>query len=641
MTPFEQLLAQESRMVLPVVLLAVLPGLGLAAVFARRVKLSWPETIVASFALTVAVTSVVATLCHLVGLPLDMVVVAYLGLIPVSLWFFAREILNGHLSRPALEWQALVLAVATGWAAMYERPWFRSDADTFYHLAASRSLLVTGRPLVTDPFHGTGTRVLDPTSGVWHTIQAVLSRALDTDIATLYVGITALSAGLIVLAFWVLARRVSGNAWAASLATIAMAAVAYHFDFRLMAYPKHLSQALLFLGIALLVRLLEEPVWPLVGLAAVVGVATTTMHLAAAQFFFLTGSVLLTALAAVRLYERVTRGEWRLGREFSALGVTGVLTAALSVPILLPKVGALSGSSVMGADSYLDLADHVWHVGGMALVKLGGMYTGGPLVFFPMLVLAALAVRPAFRDGDTRALAALALVAMIPLLLNDPLVTPLALRFSSYMTMRMAILMRFMPFVAIAWALGRSDGPRKWLVRGLAVVAIALAVAGAWGDLTETFTGVRVERPSPGLDVYGLEATRNVDMRRSWGPVRIKEMRALFGNEYPVVAAEDHTGYYLAGLLPVSIVSAEVAHSPAAIEKVDGPKRRADMDAFFAPMAGEAERREIAERYGVRYVAIWKERLHPEVEQGMLRQTTLFRLAKTSRSLDLLEVVPR
>jgi hypothetical protein len=637
---FLALVAREWLMTPLVIALAVLPGLGFAGVAARRIRLSWPETVAMSFAFTVAMTSAVATLAYLTHLHLNVVIGAYLAFIPVSLVFFVREWRNGHLKHPDLEPAGLLIGGAASLIAMLERPWFRSGADTFYHVAATRSLLVTGRPLVTDPFLGTDPPVLDPTSGVWHTIQAVFSRTLATDISTLYLGITALGAGMIMLCFWILVRRVGGSARAATIASAAMAVVAYHVDFRVMAYPKHVSEALVFLGIALLVRLLDEPVWPVVGVAAVVGMATATMHLAAAEFLFLAGGFLVLGLVFALVMERLVARERWWDRQLLMVLAALALVAVLSVPVLLPKVGALSGSSVMGAESYLDLRDHVMHVGNFDVVKFGGMFTGGPLVFFPMLVLLGFAAPAAFRDRDPHALAAFALVAMIPVVLNDPFFTPFALRFSSYMTARMAALMRFLPFVLVAWVLGRPLRGREQLMGRLAGVCIALAVVGAGPDLVATVSGWQPPMFQRGLDVFGLGATWAYDVRASWGPKELERMRTLFGNTYPVVAAEPHTGYYFCGLEPVAVVAPKLSHAPAFIEGKDGPKRRLDMERFFDRWASESERREIARRYGVRYAVVWRSRTGPEVEQGMLKQSSLFKMAVSSPTLDLLEVTP-
>lgn len=634
-----QIVLREWLMTPLVIVLAVVPGLGFAAVVARRIRLSWPETIVASFAFSVAMTSAVATACYLLNLRLDVVLAAYLAFIPVSVWFFVKEHRNGQLRRPPADKAGLILAGAAALVAMIERPWFRSGADTFYHLAATRSLLATQRALVTDPFQGTDIHVLDPTSGVWHTIQAIFSRSLFTDVATLYLGITALGAGLTVLAFWVLARRVGGSEKAATIATVAMAAVAYHFDFRVMAYPKHVSEALLFFGIAVLVRLLDEPAWPSVALAAVVGVATTTMHLAAAEFLFLAGGFMMLALAFGTGMERLVAKERWWGRQLGMVAAALGLTAAMSVPILLPKVGALSGSSVIGANSFLQLSDHVMHLGNIDIVKFGGMFTGGPLLFFAMLVLIAFMLPVAYRDRDPHALAAVALMAMIPLVLNDPLFTPWALRYSSYMTSRMAALMRFMPFVGIAWALGKVLPGRERLMPRLAALAVAAAVVWAVPDLVSTASGFYIPGFERGLDVYGLGATLTFDMRDRWGVGTLDEMRRIFGSSYPVVAAEPHTAYYFAGLEPVAVVAAKISHSPAAIEALDGPQRRQDMSVFFSRWSTEAERRALVGKYRIRYVVIWKTRLDPEVEAGMLQQTGLFKRVVTSDGIDLLEVV--
>jgi hypothetical protein len=379
--------------------------------------------------------------------------------------------------------------------------------------------------------------------------------------------------------------------------------------------------------------------WPVAIVAAVVGMATATMHLAAAEFLFLAGGFLVLAMLSAVALERFVRHERAWRRELLMVVAALVLVGVLSVPVLLPKVTALSGTSVMGAESYLQLRGQVWHVGNLDLVKPGGMFNGGPLVFFPMLVLLVLAAPHGFRDREPHALAAVALVSMTPLLLTDPFFTPLALHFSSYMTARMAALMRFMPFVGIAWLLGERTLRRDDLLRRFAWIAIALALLSATPDLIRTFTGWNPPGFEKGLDVYGLGATQTWDVRASWTPELLDRMRTRFGTSYPMVAAEDHTGYYLAGLEPVTVVSAKLSHSPAAIESVDGPQRRIDMERFFAAYTTAEERKALIEKYRIRYVAVWKVRTPVVVEQGIARQSELFKLVDTSPTFALYEVV--
>jgi hypothetical protein len=632
--------AREWLMSPLVIVLALAPGFGFAILLARRLRLTWPEVVASAAALGVAWTSAVATACFLAGGGLAVVLAAYGAAAVASVVLLALEARRGTLACIAGGRAGLVLAGVAALAAMVERPWFRSDADSFYHMAATRSLLATGRPLVTDPFFGTASRVLDPTSGAWHTVQAVLSRLLATDIATLYMGVTAFGAGLCVLAFWVLARRVAASDKAATVATVAMIAVAYHFDFRVLAYPKHISEGLLFLALALLVRLLEEPSWAVAGLAAAAGFATATTHLAAGEYLFLAGAFLAAALAVAAVVSRL-RGEHAAWMpRLAAVGGSLVAAAALSAPVLLPRAIALPGSASAGAGEWKLIAEHVWHLGWLVIVKPGGMYTGGWMLFLAALAILVLAVPPAFRDRDPKALAVVALLAITPLALHDPLVTPFALSYSSYMLARLAALMRFMPFVGVAWALGVVAPARAVLLRRLAVVAIAVAVLTALPDLYATATGTYLDGFHRGLDVFSIRSTWQQDVRATWGPDVITKMRTVFGGAYPVVAAEPRTGYYLAGIEPVAIVAGEPAHSPAPIEAASGAQRRAEMAAFFDPSTTESARAAILGRYGARYVAV-DPTSEPEarVLPALRAESGLMRPSVDSPALVLFEVV--
>lgn len=639
-------LARQALCTPLVYLLAIVPGLGFAGAAARRIKLSWPEILVVSFAFTMGWVSATATIAHLLGLGLWLVIAGYFVLVPVSAASFVWEWRTGRVVRPPLDGVGLAVGFAGAVVAIVERPWFRGGADTFYHLAATRSLLTSGRPLVTDPFLGTGAPALDPSSGTWHTMQALLSWITRIDIEFLYMGITAFGAGMLMMAFWMVARRVSGSAWAAAAATVAMAVIVFHGDVRALAYPKHLSMALAFAGIELMIRLIDEQDGYLLMAATAVGFATTTMHLGAAELFFLASGFILATVALAHLIWRRAGVSW--GRQaLIALTLVMLLVAVLSVPVLAPKAGALVGSSVLGEKSFRHLdRDTLW-LGELRLLYPGGL-ASSPRLFWLSVLLAVLLVPQAFRERRAGALAGFALLVLWPTLLTNPLVTPFVLKFSSYMAFRIASLARFMPFIGIAWGLAQlpvrerrwSFGPRA-VAAGLAAAAVAF---GGWSvapELRTTFLGEQVSPVNREFDVYSLKRTYEFDIRQLWGEHSIAEVRRIVGHDYPVVASDDLTGYYLAGLAPLAVVAPPRTHSPAYIEVRTGEQRRADMLEFFSREAKESDRRRIVDKYGVRYVAVWKNRVWTVVQRRIHTQDRTFKQVYDSPYLSMYEVVWR
>ena len=65
--------------------------------------------------------------------------------------------------------------------AAYAGPYLSSGADTLYHLAATRSLLITNHPLPRQIFTNGSEVNLDPNSGTWHTAMAIIAIVAQAD----------------------------------------------------------------------------------------------------------------------------------------------------------------------------------------------------------------------------------------------------------------------------------------------------------------------------------------------------------------------------------------------------------------------------------------------------------------------------
>ncbi|HEY3317825.1 MAG TPA: DUF6541 family protein [Coriobacteriia bacterium] len=580
---------------LVVAALAFLPGLPLAAGLARRAGWRLSATLCAAFALQVGVVGVVALAAHYLGLPLAFVLavsVAALAILGAAAMWPLRP------WRPAPGSHALILGGAGLALGVFERTWFARMADAFYHLAAVRSLLATGRPMVTDPMFRTSSTVLDPTAGVWHTVLAVWSKATGLDVAAwLWPGATAVGAALLLMAFWELARTLSGSDGAATAGTLAWLVVGLAADMRWAEYPNRLSLALAFVALTALASLADTPRWPEAALAVAAGFGTAAMHMAAAEMLAAAGGVLVVMLAARASYA-AARGLTTRWRPAAAVAGAGAAAGLLALPLLLPKTELVRTSSLVGFKAGELAAGVVRLPGGWLIDSPGHLMKVAPPLFLLGAAIAAWATVRAFRRGEPRDAVTAALTSLPLVLLADPLVTTPLLNASYYLTERIAILLPFTVFLGVAWA-GALPGSRADRAAIAAVVAAALAAGVAFYAISRPPSWSPSHRDS-------IFSSRTDDVRLQWGADTVARLAAEFGDRYPIVASDTQTSYYLSGVLPVAVVGVTSKHTAFAIEAADGQRRRDDMDELMAASTTDARRREILTRRRADYVVVRK-----------------------------------
>ena len=608
MTQEATIALKEWVLAVPVTLLLVLPGLGVGYVFAARNRLSHAWAVAAGFTASAAWLSACAMGAFYAGLSLDVLTIVYVAAIPVSAWLawrYARPLEPGVTG-----WGAggLLLSLLAALTALWQGPWWYGTPDSYYHIAASRSLLATGRPLVTDPYFGTASALPDSTAGMWNTVQAVVTRVLGTDIASLYRGFTAFGAAAVILAFWLLARQVSRSDRAATLATLGYGVLAWYTDFRAFAYPNKLSISFAFLAIALLVALAEKPARDLLPAAGVAGFVALTVHLASGELALLAGGGILVMLAVVALSRRSaedTRQAWLAARRVAlALG----LMVLLSLPTLYPRVAALAGSTVLGEDSFIWAGEQI--IEGLPLgtriVTPGGFDFGGAWLFWATAAIGAYMVYALVKGEGHRTAAAIPLALMAHAITVVPPLSTVALNFSSYMVARMVELLRFSPYLALAWALG--DLPRRLRpgARLLGLVLLLVAIVTAIPYVR--FTYVQGEGEERRGNLYSVQTAWDLDMRRQWGFTGIAMLREAVGDEYPIVAADPLVSYHLAGLADVAVVASLDTHLPVFMDRDEVHERYDDMERFFTLDMDQAERLEVLERWDAEYVFVWRAR---------------------------------
>ena len=618
MTQADLILQREWLMVLPLLLILLVPGLGGGVAFARRARLSLAHAVSIGFAGGIAWISMLAIVSFYARWSLGVVQWGYLAAVPFSLVLLADTGRRARLERKSLSdderlerrvrsgWQGFVLAAVAAVAAALQQPWWFGTPDGLFHLAATRSLLATGRPIVTDPFFGTASTMPDSSAGMWNTVQAVVVRTMGVDPASAYLGLTASAAFVVVLAFWVLAYEVGASRWSATWATLAYFCFAWYTDFRAFAYPNKVSISLAFITIALFVRLATRPQRLIVIVAGIAGFATLAVHLASGELVLVCGAAIAITLGAVGLLRRDSEARDRARK--GALAVLSALGLAvlLELPTLYPRVVALSGSDVLGADSFLYAGgDLIRGILGIRMVTPGGFGFGGAWLFWLTFAVGVVAIVVLVRSDSPRTAAVLPLIGLVHVLTIFPLVSTPALGFSSYMVARMVELLRCSPYIALAWAWGRMPGRIRPYTRTLGAALLIAALATQWGYIVSTYRqGEGWERRGY---IFSIADAQARDIRKAWGFDALFKMREIFGDEYPLVIAEPLTGYHLMGLEDVAVVASMPTHTPVFMPRDEVKRRQIDMAWFFNEHATNADRAKMLETYPARYVFVWKQ----------------------------------
>ncbi|HEX9094175.1 MAG TPA: hypothetical protein VF902_09350 [Coriobacteriia bacterium] len=609
------------------------PGVGPAIAAARRLRWGAAAVVAGSFAASSALAAVSMLVGTWLGLTLEAGIALWLVLAAaaaVGSYFLGRG-----QARVSADLPGLAIAGVAVLAGLIERPWFKISADTFYHVAAARSLLVRDALTVTDPFHGTAIGVADPTSGVLHTMLAMVSRTTGMDMAVVWAGLTVVGGAVLVCGFYALVRRLAGARWAAAVGTLAYVVANQFVDFRASAYPNRISMVVVFFGVLCLAEVLDRPSWTAAGAAVIAGVSVSALHVGTAEFFWIAGAALAFWALVDGLVARLRDGRFAFDG-FGALAGVLAASAVLSLPFILPKFGVVASSAMVDTAAAVSRVD-LFQMGPLVITRPGRFFDGGTLPFVMTTALALFMGGWALVRRDRVGLAALALCSLPAVLLVDPPVTTLAVRLSFYNLARIAQLFGFTTYVAIAWALARPKGSGG---RSQAVFLASIALVAMLGIsvpyLQTTYT------PTTGATRKGMNVSvfksRAEDMRNLWGADTVARIAGALPS-YPMVAAEDETGYLFSGFASVRLVAVPRSHSPLAVEVVDGPQRREDMRLLLFPTATAAERRAILTRWEADYVLLWSARqTEKDALVSMLGQPELFEPVDVSGALTLLRV---
>ena len=602
----------------------IVPGLVPALALARRLRLQADETLLAAFSITTALAGVSALVCYYLRLPLWAAAAITLAAATGLGWRFRDSLRFRPRIEPA---PGLWLALAAWAVSLAEGTWFGFASDAFYHVAAVRTLVDRGLPVVTDPLYGTSTRVLDIATGAWHSMLAMISLATRVPADALWGGLSPFVTAMLVLGFCALARKISGCTWAAAVATGVWAVSALLLDFRLLVMPQTGALVFVFAMMLGLLLLADDPSRPAMWLAVTGGVAAVLTHLGVGELALLVlGVACATTLLLARTELRSAGIPW-LRAATPVLQTAATVSAIVAMP-LAQRLWAVAHSWVVALQpSYLhEYAVVVPVLGVMPQLAwapgTAARWYGWPLIAAAVMltlaidVLLAGMVLDAWRTRDLRQIMAAGFAGFAFLLLRLPLLSWLLSILAAYMTVRLLLLVAFSPYLVLAWALAQardtSSGGGRWhlWLRPVAIGACVFAVATAVPGVSATF----VDRPATLRRGQGasIPVMWKRDARYEWGSGALARVRAEFGTRYPMVAADLITGYELAAVEPMAVIAVPGPHSPFFMETASkqGQRRRSDMARLMRPAASETLRRALLEKYRPEYMAISSETPH-------------------------------
>ena len=609
---------------------ALIPGAGLAIGLARRLHFSITKTLPFAFAVSVAITGLLSLFG--VGLRLQTATILFVAasaLAWVLGYFLGRGQDKLRTGGPGL-WLGLAVTVVT----MIERPWYGRAVDTFYHLAAVRSLLVTGQAIPTDPIYGVATSAPDPTSGALHTLMAMWSYVSHVDPEVLWVGVTALGASLTVMAFWALARRLSGSDRAATWAALGFWLLVMFGDGRAFGYPNRLSFALVFSAMTALVELADRGSWPASSLAAIALFAAGAVHLGSALLAIVFAVCLVFWKIVYAIYQHFVHGKVEL-MPLVWTGGSVIGTLLLMMPLILLRAAPVAASNLQLSVFYpLRFMSLIGPVG----IILPPPEFGGWLVFSFATALVVLIVTHALLHRDRVALAATAVAGIALLVTLNPIVASLLAAFAPYSIARLDALLGFTPWIAVAWGVSRTrhDSPPQVLLLTAVTVTLAVIIGLPFLRTAQTPWPAAYRRGE--TTWWGQSFFSN--LRRDLVAPGIDQTRRVFGNTYPIVAGDPATVYALIASVPARAAAVPRSHSQFSVEAATGMDRRADMLVLLEPETSADDRRSILSRWNATYVALdLSQQDEAAAYPGMLAQPQLFEPVVQQREFALLKVV--
>jgi hypothetical protein len=494
------------------------------------------------------------------------------------------------------------IALAATVSALYSGPWMSFTADSFYHLAAIRSILGHGTAMAQEVFFSTPVAAPDPTSGAWQLALALVAGFSAQDPIAVWRVATVLTAPLAVVAFFTLAWAITRNGLAAVIGTALYVFLSLSFDFRAAAYPNHFGLLLAWLALAFAVRYAGNGRRRELAVAAPIAFAASAVHPALSPF-------LLTALACGLGAALLVRSSmWR------RFALAAAVVAAAALPLLVVNVLTLNApapyASMAQVAFPLRVVNHPWtwvwpsfwyyNVGTIFGTAFGIMLVrrwlakelGAGLVLGALAVIPAAAISPFFASTY---------VGQYTLARVGDVIEPLA-------------------WLSWGWGLALVIGSARGKLR---VPATAILIGCLLAMVPATVYGP-LARVVPSSSLRSFATSRSTDLKVAWRG-RLAALAPLPPST--VILAHPDTAYELAGLTGLEVVAVPLTHTPAQVEVKDGPRRRTDtLDALYGRL-DSANLAGVLEHYRVTHVLVDLEGENPAALQQLALAQILFQVA--------------
>lgn len=498
----------------------------------------------------------------------------------------------GRLEAGAALWSLVVvaLALATG-------PWLSQTADSFYHLAAARSLLRTGDALPQDIFFGVQVPYPDVTSGSLHVVLAWLS--LLTGMIPALKALTALGAVFTALSFTAFVRELTRSTPAALTAASLYLILGLDLDMRTASYPNRIGLGLAWLSVAFLVRAArsDSKSWRELVPACLLAFTAGSLHSGMAP--------LVVVMVATTLFTAVLVAAWRRRlRSLSPLAIGGGAVLLAVLPILAVRILAipspgLDGSFVTEAPP---LKVHVLF--GYPFVDFRFWFGGLVTITTVGTVCLLGRARTALLAGDPGGAMLWGGSLIVPAVCVTPLLTNSAE--GLYYFARIADLLIPLMFVTLGWELSAA-GPRVGAaLRTIATkrprdrsLVPAVLVAAATIALVGEYVPSGIHRYF-GHGQFSVSASRHNDLTQRWAD----RLQALDAAGPGALLAGLDSSYELAGLMGRRVVAVPYSHMPFQDEARDGPLRRGDLLDALKPAPNPTILLSVLLRYKVTFVVV-------------------------------------
>src|ERR1700736_5097618 len=476
-------------------------------------------------------------------------------------------------------WAAVGIALAATISAVYSGPWMSFTADSFYHLAATRSILAHGTALVQEVFFSTPVSAPDPTSGSWQLALALVAGFSGQDPISVWRVATVLTAPLAALAFFTLAWAITRNGLAAVIGTALYVFLSLSFDFRAAAYPNHFGLLLAWLALAFAVRDAGNGLRRELAVAAPIAVAASAVHPALSPFLVI---ALACGLGAALL---VRSPMWR------RFAVAAAVVGAAALPLLVVNVLTLSAPAPYASMAQVAFPLRVvhrpwtWVWPGFWYYNVGTIFG---TAFGVMLVRRWLA-------KELGAGLVLAALAVIPAAALSPFFASSSV--GQYTLARVGDVIEPLAWLSWGWGLALVIGSARGKLRVPAIVILigcllAMVPATVYGPLA---------RVVPSRSLRSFATSRSTDLTVAWRD-RLAALAPLPPST--VILAHPDTAYEIAGLTGREVVAVPLTHTPAQVEVKDGPRRRTDtLDALYGRL-DSANLAGVLEHYRVTHVLV-------------------------------------